>query len=117
MRPLEDIIKDLVEHKEISHFKYIFADDGFAANFLYKTVCYNLIASNGLDWDHVSLSSPNHTPGWDTMCFAKDICFKPDELAFQLHPKREDNINIHNHCLHLWRPQLVDIPLPPRLMV
>ena len=28
-----------------------------------------------------------------------------------------DHVNVHNYCLHLWRPQNVDIPKPPNELV
>jgi hypothetical protein len=33
--------------------------------------------------------------------------------VMQLHAPRAQHINIHPHCLHLWRPLTCDIPMPP----
>lgn len=82
-----------------------------------KGAVISVIASNGDGWDHVSVSLPNRCPTWTEMDFIKRMFFKDDEVAFQLHPAKQDHINIHNFCLHLWRPQSSDIKLPPTYMV
>ena len=40
-----------------------------------------------------------------------------NEWAVQYHPPADDNISYHPYCLHLWRPQLADMPVPPREFV
>ena len=47
----------------------------------------------------------------------KEIFFKDDEVCFQLHPKKDDYVNMHEHCLHIWKPINVEIPTPPSVMV
>ena len=64
-----------------------------------------VVASNGMGWDHVSVSLATRTPTWDEMCWVKDKFFAPEEVAFQLHPARSQYVNYHPFCLHLWRPQ------------
>lgn len=78
-----------------------------------------IIASNGLGWDYVSVSvdGTEDTPTWDEMCFVKDLFFEPEEPAFQYHPPQSNYVNIHQGCLHLWRPQDVAIPMPSLEMV
>ena len=75
------------------------------------------IASDGLGWDHVSVSTKGRTPTWEEMCFVKDLFFDEEESVFQIHPKRSEYVNFHKYCLHLWRPQNVDIPLPSSILV
>ena len=70
----------------------------------------------GEDWDHVSVSLAGRCPTWEEMCFIKELFFKPDEPAMQLHPVK-DYVNNHPYCLHLWRPLNAEIPLPPALLV
>ena len=72
-----------------------------------------VIASNGLGWEHVSVSHTNRIPSWETMCEIKDMFFNDDEVVMQLHPKKENYINNHKYCLHLWRPLNENIPVPP----
>lgn len=77
----------------------------------------SVIASDGLDWDHVSVSMPDRCPSWEQMCFIKDLFFDPEEAVMQLHPPKSDHVNHHKFCLHLWRPQVKRIPLPPSILV
>lgn len=76
-----------------------------------------VIASAGEGWDHVSVSLPNRCPNWLEMELVKRAFFKEDETAMQLHVPPSDHISCHHNCLHLWRPQAVDIPRPPDWMV
>lgn len=80
---------------------------------------FYIIASNGGGWDHVSITpkTAERCPKWNEMCTVKDLFFKEDEEVMQLHPAKENHINNHPYCLHLWRPQKEKIPLPPRVMV
>ena len=76
-----------------------------------------VIYSNGGGWDHVSVSLMNRCPTWDEMCFVKEIFFDPEECCIEYHPARKDYVNIHPTCLHIWRPQNHEIPMPPKYMV
>jgi len=82
-----------------------------------KSVTLQVCASIDMDWDQVSVSLPHRCPNWPEMDFIKKMFFEEDEVAFQLHVSIKDHINIHDYCLHLWRPQNQDIPLPEKLMV
>ena len=76
-----------------------------------------VIASSDMGWDHVSVSHKTRTPKWDEMEKIKRMFFKDDETAMQLHVPSEQHINLHPHCLHLWRPHFQEIPRPPSIMV
>jgi hypothetical protein len=76
-----------------------------------------VIASNGMGWDHVSVSLEHRTPTWAELEHVKRIFFEDDETAMQLHVPVAKHISVHEHCLHLWRPQAVPIPLPDPIMV
>lgn len=76
-----------------------------------------IIASSGAGWDHVSVSLPNRCPNWPEMARVKDLFFRDDETAMQLHVPASDHVNNHPYCLHLWRPHCGEIPRPPALMV
>lgn len=67
-----------------------------------------VISSNGMGWDHVSVSLSNRCPTWDEMDFIKNLFFKDDEAVMQLHPPRKNWVNNHPFCLHLWRPQTAE---------
>lgn len=76
-----------------------------------------VLASNEEGWDHVSVSRSNRCPNWPEMCQIKRLFFGPEEVVFQFHPAEKDYVNNHPNCLHLWRPQDREIPMPPREMV
>jgi hypothetical protein len=77
----------------------------------------HVIASSGEGWDHVSVSRRNRCPNWSEMEQVKRLFFRDDETAMQLHVPPDDHINLHPHCLHLWRPHDQEIPRPPAIMV
>jgi hypothetical protein len=76
-----------------------------------------VVASDGGEWDHVSVSRANRCPNWPEMEHIKRLFFKDDEVAMQLHVPPADHLNMHPYCLHLWRPQNAPIPRPPGWMV
>lgn len=76
-----------------------------------------IISSDGLGWEHVSVSTPTRCPTWDEMCEVKRMFWAPHEAVMQLHPRASEYVENHPHCLHLWRPTEVDIPLPPSILV
>lgn len=76
-----------------------------------------VIASSEGGWDHVSVSRRNRCPNWTEMEHVKRLFFRDDETAMQLHVPPADHINCHPYCLHLWRPQGIEIPRPPAIMV
>lgn len=76
-----------------------------------------IVASCGMEWDHVSVSRADRAPTWQELEHVKRLFFEPDETAMQLHVPASDHINVHAHCLHLWRPQKVAIPRPDPILV
>lgn len=76
-----------------------------------------IIISNGDGWDHVSASLESRCPTWQEMEAVKRAFFFPNEICYQLHVEESDHINRMPFCLHIWRPQNQEIPLPPKYMV
>ena len=78
-----------------------------------------VVASNGLGWEHVSVSIKDveRCPKWNEMCKIKDLFFEDEEVVMQLHPKKSEYINHHPYTLHLWRPLNSEIPTPLKIMV
>ncbi len=76
-----------------------------------------VICSDGMGWEHVSVSLPTATPTWVEMCTIKDLWWDAEDAVMQLHPPQSAYINHHPYCLHLWRPTRADIPQPPYWMV
>ena len=77
----------------------------------------HVIASDGEDWEHVSVSLPDRCPVWEEMRIMKDLFWGDEDTVIQIHPPKSDYVNNHQYCLHLWRPTKRDIPLPPSAMV
>ena len=73
--------------------------------------------SCGGGWEHVSVSFTNRCPTWDEMCMVKDIFWDGDETVIQYHPSKENHVNYHPHCLHLWKPIGIDFPVQPSIFV
>lgn len=76
-----------------------------------------VIAASASGWDHVSVSRGDRCPTWAEMEHVKRRFFNEDETAMELHVPPAEHINIHGHCLHLWRPHDALIPMPPALLV
>jgi hypothetical protein len=68
----------------------------------------------GEPWEHVSVSRRNKLPPtWDQMCHVKRTFFDDEEWVVQYHPAKSKYINVHPGVLHLWRPCLSVLPIPP----
>jgi hypothetical protein len=78
---------------------------------------YGVIASNGAGWDHVSVSHKSKIPSWKTMCAVKKMFFEDNEVVIQIHPAKQNYVNVHPNCLHLWKSQRQNIDLPPLSLV
>lgn len=92
-------------------------EDGFAARFPYRNEVFGIIFSWGGGWEHLSISGGRRCPFWGEMCMFKEIFFRDDEMVMQLHPAKTDYVNVHEFCLHLWRPIEEKIPEPPKIFV
>ena len=67
-------------------------------------------------WEHVSVSFADRAPSWREMCWVKDQFWQPDECVIQFHPPESDYVNLHPHCLHLWKHK-DGHPTPPKWML
>lgn len=77
-----------------------------------------VIAASALGWEHVSVSLSNDAmPTWNDMCYVKALFWEKEAVVVQFHPAESDYVNIHNSCLHLWRPISRDFPTPPKILV
>lgn len=70
-------------------------------------------------WEHVSVSvqGKNRTPTWGEMCFVKSTFWPEEDTVVQYHPSKEDYVNMHPFCLHLFRPVDGQFPKPNSLTV
>lgn len=87
--------------------------------FFYQGIQFFCIASDGGDWEHVSVSiDRKRTPSWEQMCFVKDLFWESEACVIQYHPPLSRYVNNMEFCLHLWRPiDCGEIPFPPTWMV
>lgn len=93
-------------------------------------------ASDGMGWQHVSVSlikqvnvgrykqpakwvkqMVERCPTWEEMCWVKGQFWEGDETVIQYHPPESEYVNNHPYCLHLWKPDSIEIPLPESMMV
>ena len=85
----------------------------------------NCIVSDGLGWEHVSVSLGTRgnkrmikrCPTWREMCFIKEMFWSPEDAVIQVHPAKSKHVNFHPYCLHLWRPIGLGMVLPPSELV
>lgn len=103
------------------------SDDSFVFNGAFRfnlpgevrPVC--IIASDGLGWQHVSVSFgqlSDRCPSWAIMCAVKDLFWEPEDVVVQFHPPKSNYVNNHPGCLHLWRcTDGRQQPLPPSILV
>lgn len=83
-------------------------------------ICFNVIASWGEGWEHVSVTrvgDMQRPPFWTHMAWIKGLFWPPSEVVVQYHPAEKDYINNVEGCLHLWRPIDVPLPTPPVVLV
>jgi hypothetical protein len=83
----------------------------------YQGVTLKVIVSEGLGWDHVSVSTRSRCPTWEELEHIRRLFFRDDETVMQLHVPAAVHVNVHPFTLHLWRPQDQTIPVPPIEMV
>lgn len=106
---------------DIPHFKISEKDEDYKQNGAFIVPCDGellvVIASNGMDWEHVSVSHKDRCPTWGEMCFIKGLFWDDEDCVMQLHPKKSEYVNLHKTCLHLWRPMSQEIPQPPSFLV
>jgi hypothetical protein len=76
-----------------------------------------VIASDGMGWEHVSVSRKDRPPLWDEMCQVKALFWGDEDCVIEYHPPRSQYVNNHPNCLHLWRPIGIELPMPDSLLV
>jgi hypothetical protein len=77
----------------------------------------NVIASEEMGWEHVSVSREYRAPTWDEMCLIKDLFWDDTDCVVQYHPSKSDYVNNHPYCLHLWKPIGIELPRPDSIFV
>lgn len=77
----------------LAFFNIGFADVGVSAG-----------SWNGVVYIHASLVRLVGMPSYEDMVMLKESVFGPDRYAAQIFPSRDEHVNIHSRCLHLWGP-------------
>ena len=77
----------------------------------------NILASDGLGWEHVSVSKKYECPTWGEMCRVKELFWDDEDTVVQYHPPKSLYVNNHPHCLHLWRPTGTTLSVPHTYLV
>ncbi len=92
--------------------------DGNNGMFMFKifNIGFTAIASDGMGWEHVSVSSVK-VPKWSEMCVVKNMFWDEEDCVIQFHPPASEYVNNCGTCLHLWRPVGIVIPRPPKILV
>lgn len=81
-------------------------------------IVFRVQASDGADWEHVSVSlNKNRCPTWEEMCMIKNLFWDEEDCVIQFHPPKSEYVNNHPYCLHLWRPINENIKTPPTNLV
>lgn len=104
------------------------SDDSYGNNGAFQIPILNsmnvayCIASDGDDWEHVSVHvvdfiGKSRIPTWEEMCMIKNIFWDEEDCVVQYHPPKSQYVNNHPHVLHLWRSTYFKIPMPPSIMV
>lgn len=78
-----------------------------------------VIISDKIGWKHLSVSNAQKKimPSWMVMCRLKDAFYGDDECCVQYHPAKDDYVNSHPYCLHLWMPLDERLPQPSIIYV
>lgn len=115
-------IKEIFENKRLSFIEFVrnTSNECIIAGFTIDPKTnkrLNFKFSKANSWEHLSVSIPNKCPSWEQMCFMKEQFWEDDEACVEYHPKKEDYVNNHNYCLHIWRPYNAELPTPPSILV
>lgn len=91
----------------------------FVIPYLNNKIQLFCLASDGLDWDHVSVTviASRRCPTWEEMCYIKSLFWSAEDCVVQYHPPETEYVNVHQYCLHLWKPSKASVPQPPKFMV
>lgn len=82
-----------------------------------KNNTFCVIASEGLGWEHVSVSLLSRCPTWQEMCHVKGIFWDDEDCVVQFHPAKSQYVNNHEYCLHLWRCKTQEFPTPESMLI
>ena len=93
--------------------------EGFSGVIAFPRWQGTIICTWGAGWEHVSVAPfrRSYTPTWDDMVWLKNLIWREDEAAIQIHPPAAEYVNNVSNCLHLWRCTYREMVLPPSCLV
>lgn len=99
-------MKDIKEIEKIIPYKKHIFGNTYGTDMVVGTKRGSIVFSNYEDgYEHVSFSPySGKMPSWEDMCALKDIFWNDDEEVYQMHPPKNEYVNMMGNCLHLWRP-------------
>ena len=78
----------------------------------------------GTSWEHVAVMVRNRKdvqverfPTWEEMCVVRNAFWPNDQTVIQLHRPERNHPELFSHCLHLWRPIGVVMPVPAPISI
>lgn len=84
------------------HFPYRYIRVCDPKNSALMVVVSGCVERDGRRWVHVSYSRPRRLPSYDDLVLVKERFIGPDRQAISVHPRRDEHVSLHPHCLHLW---------------
>lgn len=95
--------------------------DGWNGHFLVplEGELWLVIISDGLGFKHLSVTNAQKKilPGWNILTRLKDLFYGDDEWAVVYFPAKEEYIDDHPYCHHLWCPLNDLLPKPSIVLV
>ena len=67
-------------------------------------------------WEHVSVSCKTRCPTCNEMCKVNNLFWMRSEVVVQYHPSEANYVNLHDYCLHMWKPPH-EVIMPPKHLV
>ena len=90
--------------------------DGFNGAFLVplEGELWHVIIADGMGFKHLSITNAQKRmlPNWTVLSRVKDAYCGDDEWAVLYFPAKDDYINDHPFCHHLWTPLNEPLPKP-----
>ena len=77
---------------------------------------WHVMIADGMGFRHLSVTNAQKkvVPSWNTMCRLRDLFFGDSSWVVQYHPPKDEYVNDHPFCLHLW--ESIDEPMPHPLI-
>lgn len=88
-----------------------------------RGIIYEVLVSQVFGWEHfsaVAIAKDKfglylRIPNPDEMDMLREKFFNEDEMTIEVHPKKDDYVNINPYALHLWRRYDTELPTPPQV--